>query len=93
MQRLRYNGDPQRLYNKHVRFYIRDIYAPHDWRQILVGLHGGDLLDGWVVDLSDSGAEPRAFAVVEVEELKTLTELSSRVVVPVAKIVEVDKQT
>jgi hypothetical protein len=87
MQRLQRTDDPQHLQNKHVHFHIQDVCVPHDWRQILAELHGQDLLQGRVVDLSDSGAERGAFAVVEVDGLK------SPVVVPVAKIVEVGEST
>jgi hypothetical protein len=43
-------------------------------------LHGKDLLQGRVIDLSDSGNQNEAFAVVEVEGL------SQPVVVPVKHI-------
>jgi len=37
--------------------------------QILKELHGKDLLQGKLIDVSDSGARDRAFAMVEVEGL------------------------
>jgi hypothetical protein len=43
-------------------------------------LHGKDLLQGKVIDVSDSGFEQEAFAVVEVEGL------SQPVVVPMKRI-------
>jgi hypothetical protein len=43
-------------------------------------LHGKDLLQGRVIDLSDSGSQDEAFAVVEVEGL------SQPVVVPMKNI-------
>jgi hypothetical protein len=43
-------------------------------------LHGRDLLQGRVIDMSDSGAQQEAFAVVEVEGL------AQPVVVPMNRI-------
>ena len=55
--------------NRWVNFQINDIYIP-DSGQILNELHGNDLLQGRVIDMSDGGTELEAFAVVEVEGLK-----------------------
>ena len=54
--------------NRWVNFQISDIYIP-DPGQILKELHGKDLLQGKVIDVSDSGTQQEAFAVVEVEGL------------------------
>ena len=62
-----------------VHFKIDDVYLP-DPAQILRVLHGQDLLQGKIVDLSDSGMEEDAFAVVEVEGI------GQPVVVPVKRI-------
>lgn len=62
-----------------VHFKINDVYLP-DPVEILRSLHGQDLLQGKVVDVSDSGMEPEAFAVVEVEGL------GQPVVVPLKRI-------
>jgi hypothetical protein len=62
-----------------VNFRICDVYIP-DPGQILTELHGKDLLQGKVIDVSDSGAEQEAFAVVEVEGL------AQPVVVPMNRI-------
>ncbi|HEU4390920.1 MAG TPA: hypothetical protein VFV34_24155 [Blastocatellia bacterium] len=70
------------LKEKYVRFQINEVYVPEP-AQILTELHGYDWLQGRVVDLSDHGAERDAFAVVEVEAL------NERVIVPVARLVEV----
>jgi hypothetical protein len=75
-------GKRRDLNDKHVRFQIKDIYVPEP-TEILVELHGQDSLHGRIIDLSDSGLQRDAFAVVEVEGL------SRPVVVPVAKILEV----
>ena len=54
------------LCHRRVNFRISDVCipAPHE---VLLELHGGDILQGTVIALSDSGTEPDAFAVVEVE--------------------------
>jgi hypothetical protein len=54
------------LRQRWVHFRIRDVYYP-DAQQMLAELHGDDLLQGKVVDLSDSGGPDGAFAVVEVD--------------------------
>lgn len=56
------------LRNQFVRFRISDIYLP-DPLVILNQLHGEDVLEGRVVDISDSGTRPEQFAVIEVPEL------------------------
>jgi hypothetical protein len=67
------------LRNQYVRFKISDIRIP-DPLLVLYKLHGGDLLHGRVIDLSDSGMQKETFAVVEVEGIEQL------VVVPVNRI-------
>jgi hypothetical protein len=61
--------------NSWVNFRIRDAYVPEPV-QILMELHGEDLLQGKIIDMSDSGSQDEQFAVVEVERL------SQPVVVP-----------
>jgi hypothetical protein len=51
-----------------VQFRIDDAYVPEP-TQILMELHGKDLLQGKLIDVSDSGTQDEAFAVVEVEGL------------------------
>ena len=68
--------------NRLVNFKVRDVYLP-DAREILVELYGNDILQGRVIDLSDSGASRKAFAVVEVEGV------SHHVVVPMERIIGV----
>ena len=70
------------LKNRWVNFKIRDVFIP-DPQKLLIELYGDDLLQGRVVDLSDSGREEDVFAVVEVEGV------GQPVVVPVASIVSV----
>ena len=49
-----------------VQFKVCDVYYP-DPTQVLLDLHGNDVLTGKVVDVSDSGSHTEAFVVVEVE--------------------------
>jgi hypothetical protein len=70
------------LKNQWVRFKIRDVYHP-DPAQVLSELHSDDLLTGKVIDLSDSGMQKDAFAVVEVEGTEAM------VIVPVERILSV----
>ncbi len=70
------------LRNQWVHFKIRDVYVP-DPQTLLFQLYGDDLLQGRVVDLSDSGMHEDAFAVVEVDGL------TQPVIVPVGRILGV----
>jgi hypothetical protein len=62
-----------------VHFKIRDVYIP-DAQMLLLELYGDDLLQGKVLDISDSGSPEGAFAVVKVEGLE------QPVIVPVERI-------
>ena len=63
------------MQNSWVNFRINDAYVPEPV-QILMELHGEDLLQGKIIDMSDSDSQDEQFAVVEVERL------SQPVVVP-----------
>ena len=84
----RFNGNCDRdrvanivdLLNQQVRFKVADIHTPHPL-VVLYELHGNDLLEGRVVDLSDSGETKEAFAVVEVEQVRQF------LIVPVERLV------
>jgi hypothetical protein len=65
--------------NRRVHFKIRHVYHP-DPMKILTDLHGNDLLTGKIIDLSDSGMQKNAFAVIEVEGIQEL------LVVPIEQI-------
>ncbi len=65
--------------NRWVHFKVGDVYFP-DPAKILRELHGEDLLQGKVIEVSDSGSEKGAFVVVEVEGL------AEPLVVPVERI-------
>jgi hypothetical protein len=70
------------LRDRWVHFRICDVYHP-DPAQVLIDLHGDDVLSGKVVDLSDSGMQEAAFVVVEVEGVR------QAVIVPVERILAV----
>jgi hypothetical protein len=59
------------LRDQRVQFKIRDVYHPSPG-QVLLDLHGDDLLTGKVVDFSDSGMQKDVFVVVEVEGIEEL---------------------
>jgi hypothetical protein len=59
-----------------------DVYIP-DPLKILKDLHGGDILQGKVIDLSDKGTEKEAFLVVEVEGIE------QPVIVPAGGILDI----
>ena len=65
--------------NRWVHFKIGDVYYP-EAAKILRELHGEDILQGKVLDESDSGKEEGAFVVIEVEGL------SEPVIVPVERL-------
>ena len=68
--------------NRLVNFRIRDVYIP-DPREILVALYANDILQGKVLDLTDSGTAKRAYAVVEVDGV------DRHVIVPMERILGV----
>jgi hypothetical protein len=65
-----------------VNFKVRDVYVPTP-QEILDELYGNDILQGKVLDLTDSGATKQAFAVVRVEGV------SRDVIVPMESILGV----
>jgi hypothetical protein len=70
-----------KLKNQWVSFRILDVYSP-DPAKILIDLHGGDILQGKVIDLSDNGTEKEAFLVVEVEGIE------QPVILPASRILD-----
>jgi hypothetical protein len=73
------DGQVDGLRDQQVQFKICDVYHPHP-TEVLLDLYGDDLLTGKVVELSDSGMQREAFAVVEVEGIVKL------LIVPVERI-------
>ena len=68
--------------NRLVNFKVCDVYLP-DPREILVELYGNVILQGRVLDLTDSGALRKAYAVVEVEGM------GRQLIVPMERILGV----
>lgn len=68
------------LLDQQVRFKVADIHTPHPL-VVLYELHGGELREGRVIDMSDSGELKEAFAVVKVEQVRQF------LIVPVARLV------
>ena len=54
------------LRERWVHFRLRDVYLP-DPHEMAFEIHADDLLQGRIVDLSDSGAQGGTFAVIEVD--------------------------
>ena len=77
--RDRLGKEPKNVPNPWVQFRIDDVYVPEPV-QILMELHGKELLRGKIIDVSDADGQKEAFAVVEVEGL------SQPVVVPMKHI-------
>ena len=59
------------LKNHTVNFRICDVYLP-DPATVAMDLYGENLLQGRVIDVSDSGDAESAFAVVKVEGIEQL---------------------
>lgn len=68
--------------NRLVNFKLRDVHIP-DARDVSLELHASDILQGRVLDITDSGTTKRAFAVVELEGVQR------HVIVPMELIISV----
>ena len=67
------------LTGRRVEFVVRDIYYP-PYESVLGDVHGHDVMNGEVVDVTEAGGERATFAVVKVDAL------SYPVVVPVDRL-------
>ena len=67
------------LRDRWIHFKVCDVYIP-DPEKLLIELYGNDIVQGKVIDVSNSGAEYGTFAVVQVEGLE------QPVIVPVERI-------
>ncbi len=67
-----------------VNFRICDIFYP-DCQQILFQLHGNDVLQGRVIDLSESGLVEGSFVEIDVEDL------AEKVIVPLERILGISE--
>jgi hypothetical protein len=63
--------------NDWVNFKIKHVRVPEP-AEILMKLHGDDLLQGRIIQVSDSGFEQEAFAAIEVEGLRQLVVVSKK---------------
>ena len=52
-----------------VQFDVKDVYLPQP-HQLLEELHGGEVLEGTVVEVSDGGKDGKSFVVIEVDRLR-----------------------
>ena len=57
------------LLNRFVRFKVSDVTIPAP-QTVVTELYGGDIVQGKVVDITESGTDEQAFIVVKVEALK-----------------------
>ena len=57
------------LKGRRVRFLVRDIHLPEPMA-VLHELHDGEILEGKVVDVSNSGSKASAYVVIEVHGLR-----------------------
>lgn len=62
-----------------VSFPVRDIYLP-TVEEVLLRLHGEDVLQGRIIDFSDGGEHGGTFAIIRVEGLR------EPLIVPVEKL-------
>jgi hypothetical protein len=65
------------LLHQLVNFRVSDVYFP-DPAEVLLALHGKDLLQGRVVDVSGGGAKDDQFVVVQVEGIQQPIIVSER---------------
>jgi hypothetical protein len=72
------------LKNHTVNFRICDIFYP-DCQQILFQLHGNDVLQGRVIDLSESGLVDGSFVEIDLEGL------AEKVIVPLERILGISE--
>jgi len=59
----------EQLKGRYVQFRVRDIHLPEP-TEVLQKLHGQEVLEGRVVDFSDSGEAGGAFVLIEVGRLR-----------------------
>jgi len=67
------------LRNKLVHFRVRDVYIPEP-EKLLMKLHGNDLLQGTVLDVSGDHRSSELYAVLDVPGL------DQQLIVPVTRI-------
>lgn len=73
------------LLNRFVRFKVSDVTIPNP-QEVVNELYGGDIVQGKVVEITESGAMERAFIVVKVEAMKDF------VILPAEKVIGISDQ-
>ena len=68
------------LLNRFVRFKVSDVTIPGP-QEVVNELYGGDIVQGKVVDITESGAPEQAFIIVKVEGMKPL------LIIPAEKVI------
>lgn len=73
------------LLNRFVRFKVSDVAIPGP-QEVVNELYGCDIVQGKVVDLTESGAMEQAFIIVKVEGMKPL------LILPAEKVIGITDQ-
>lgn len=73
------------LLNRFVRFKVSDVTIPGP-QEVVNELYGGDIVQGKVVDITESGAQEQAFIVVKVEGMNAL------LILPAEKVIGITDQ-
>lgn len=73
------------LLNRFVRFKVSDVAIPGP-QEVINELYGRDIVQGKVVDLTENGAQERAFIVVKVEGMKDF------LILPAEKVIGITNQ-
>jgi hypothetical protein len=73
------------LLNRFVRFKVSDVTIPNP-QEVVNELYGGDIVQGKVVEITESGAMERAFIVVKVEAMKDF------LILPAEKVIGISDQ-
>lgn len=68
------------LMNRFVRFKVSDVTIPGP-QAVVTELYGGDIVQGKVVDITESGTQEQAFIVVKVEAMKDFLILPAKKVI------------
>jgi hypothetical protein len=71
------------LLNRFVRFKVSDVTIPGP-QEVVNELYGGDIVQGKVVDITESGAKEQAFIIVKVEGMNALLILPAEKVIGIA---------
>ena len=73
------------LLNRFVRFKVSDVTIPGP-QEVVNELYGGDIVQGKVVDITESGAQEQAFIIVKVEGMNAL------LILPAEKVIGITDQ-